>query len=355
MSAPIRPPSPGRGFPPGFWQRPDVKRLLPVAIGVVSTVLLVLTLVFAPRRSRKFVPPPGEAAAPEAAVVCEAEAIERADADPRAAQIAVLARGTPVTILGRRGLWFQVKVGSNAGGFVLSRSIEREVDRAARARRAETIFKFEPLSGDVAEATPFLLAPFSFSSVWGGAEQGASLDIYSVDHAFYAVKLPDGTLGFVASRDVDIVPANPSEPALVPGSGRVVKGISVSEENPAGVEPEPVPVVGEPAPVAPATESIPPAGVAPEVSIAPAVLIERIDPIYPSGALAARASGTVILQISIDAQGIVTKVEVKRQGLLGMTEAAVQAVSRWKYRPATGPRGPIASMKQVRIEFQPPG
>ncbi len=350
-----RPPSPARRPPPGFWQRPEVKKFLPVGIGVASILLLVLTLIFAPRRSRRFVPPAEETASPEAAVVSEAEAVVRAAADPRAARVADLARGNAVTILERRGLWCRVRAGSAPEGFVLSRSIERDADRAARVRRAEAIFKFEPLSGDVAEATPLLLAPFSFAPVWGRAEQGASLDIYSVDHAFYAVKLPDGGLGFVASRDVDIVPANPSEPALVPGSGKVVRGIAVSEENPP-VAPEPAPDGTSAAPAAqPATETVPPVGVAPEsFPIAQAVVVEKVDPIYPAAALAARASGTVLLQISIDAEGTVTKVEVKREGPMGMTDAAVQAVSRWKYRPATGPRGPIASMKQVRIQFQPP-
>lgn len=340
----------------GFWQRPEVRQYLPVAIGVVSLLLLLMTLTLAPRRTRRFVPPPEATDAPEEASVSAAEAELRSGAEPRADRLAVLARGDRVTILERQGLWSRVRDRSKHEGFVLSRSLEREADRAARMKRADTIFKFAPLSGNVAEQTPLLLAPFSFAPVWGEAQQGASLDVYSVDHAFYAVKLPDGTLGFVASRDMDIVPANPAEPALVPGGGRVVRGISVSEENPSAA-PAPPPSTetsASPAP-SPAVESIPAPAVTPAKSpIAPAVLIEKVDPIYPSGALAARASGTVILQIGIDAQGNVTKVEVRREGLLGMTEAAVDAVSRWKYRPATGPNGPIPSIKQVRIEFKPP-
>jgi TonB family protein len=340
---------------PGFWQRPDVRKALPIAIGVISVLLLVLTLALAPRRARHFVPPAEQADSPEAAMVSAAQEELKTSADPRSPNLATLARGEHVTILLRQGLWSRVRDASRREGFLPSRSLEREADRAARRKRAEAIFKFAPLSGDVGAETPFLLAPFSFAPVWGEADQGDSLDIYSVDHAFYAVKLPDGTLGFVASRDVDIVPADPAEPALVPGTGKVVRGISVSEENPPAA---PVPPVLETAPpdAAPPAESIPAPAAAPErTAIAPAVLVEKVNPIYPNAALSARASGTVVLQIGIDAQGNVTKVEVKREGLMGMTEAAVEAVSRWKYRPATGPAGPIPSIKQVRIEFQPPG
>ena len=340
----------------GFWQRPDVRRLLPVAIGVISLLLLILTLALAPRRSRRFVAPAETVDAPEPATVAAAQDEFKETADPRSASVATLARGQAVTILSRQGLWSRVRDASGREGFLPSRSLERDADRAARGKRAETIFKFAPLSGDVAETTPFLLAPFSFAPVWGAAEQGDSLDIFSVDHAFYAVKLPDGTLGFVASRDIDIVPANPAEPALVAGSGKVVRGISVSEENPSAAPPTTV-SESAPPPSSPAVSSEPAAPPpAPErTTIAPAVLVEKVDPIYPEAALSARASGTVILQISIDAQGSVTRVEVKREGLMGMTEAAKDAVSRWKYRPANGPNGPIPSMKQVRIEFQPPG
>jgi hypothetical protein len=40
------------------------------------------------------------------------------------------------------------------------------------------------------------------------------------------------------------------------------------------------------------------------------------------------------------------------QGLpLGVSEAAVSAVRHWKYEPAMGRNGPVASHKAVRIVF----
>ena len=61
--------------------------------------------------------------------------------------------------------------------------------------------------------------------------------------------------------------------------------------------------------------------------------------------------GTVELEVSIDAKGKVTDVEVVRGLPLGLSDAAADAVRHWTYRPARGPGGPVASRKTVRIRF----
>jgi outer membrane biosynthesis protein TonB len=48
----------------------------------------------------------------------------------------------------------------------------------------------------------------------------------------------------------------------------------------------------------------------------------------------------------------VTHVEVVNGLPFGLSEAALAAVKRWRYRPARGPSGPVASRKEVRIEFR---
>jgi TonB family protein len=336
-----------------------VRRYLPAAIGILAMVLLALTFAVAPGRTRRDAALTTSVSAVQPGNVSEERADLRRAPDSRSEAEITLARGAPVTIEEEKGTWCRVRDGSGREGFLPRHSVERESDRALRSRRAETIFKFQPLSADIAEDTPLLLAPFSFAAVWGDAERGASVDVYSVDHGYYAVKLPDGGLGFIASEDVDIVPANPAEPALTPGSGKVVKGISVSEQNPQppAVPETPPGAAAAPAPVLPATE-IPTAGITGEApgasEAAPAVLLEKVDPAYPPAAFSARVAGTVVLQITIDRDGAVTRLDVKRPAPLGMTEAAIAAVQRWKYRPAFGPAGPIPSMKLVRIEFKPP-
>jgi periplasmic protein TonB len=346
--------------PEGFWQRHDVRRFLPVAIGVTAFAVLLLTLTLVPRRE-SFLKKRDSAAKPatERATVTEERVALKAAAESRAPAVKDLPRGAAVTLETQsNGLWCRVTDPTGQAGYVPCRSVERNSDRNARARRADTIFKFAPLTGSVASTTALRLAPFPFAPVWGEAPAGSSVEIYSVDHGYYAVKLPDGTLGFLASADVDLIPANPSEPALTPAAGKVVKGISVSEINATATPPPPGAESGSsaPPPLPPvATAAVPPEGVGAEsFSVAPAVLLQKVDPGYPPAALAARVGGTVVLQISIDASGDVTKVEVRREATMGLTEAAVEAVRRWKYRPATGPSGPIPSLKQVKVDFRPP-
>lgn len=351
---------PRRKSRPGFWARPEIRRHLPVAIGVLAVILLVLTFAVAPGGRRRPAAASATAAAPEPATISEERADLRRSPDSRSETVVTLRRGSAVTIEQQVGTWLRVREGGREG-FLPRHSVERDADRALRSRRAETIFRFAPLSGDVEDDTPLLLAPFSFAAVWGEAGRGESLAVYSADHGYYATKLPDGTLGFVASEDVDIIPANPAEPALTPGSGKVVKEIEVSEQTdvpalpgtpapgaPAAPEASAIPAPGNP-PVPPS-----PAGAALPSEVAPAVLLEKVEPVYPPAALAARVAGTVVLQVTIDRDGSVKRVEVKRPAPLGMTEAAVAAVQRWKYRPASALGGPMASMKLVRIEFKPP-
>ena len=81
------------------------------------------------------------------------------------------------------------------------------------------------------------------------------------------------------------------------------------------------------------------------------MVVQRVEPTYPDLPRRAGIEGTVELEVSIDASGKVTDVEVVRGLPLGLSEAATEAVRRWTYKPARGPNGPIASRKTVRIRF----
>jgi TonB family protein len=78
------------------------------------------------------------------------------------------------------------------------------------------------------------------------------------------------------------------------------------------------------------------------------------EPEYPASARRAGTQGTVLLGITIGVDGSVTEVRVIG-GPPELTEAAVAAVKRWRYRPTMVRGIPRESVTTVEIRFQLPG
>ncbi|HEV7668207.1 MAG TPA: TonB family protein [Thermoanaerobaculia bacterium] len=70
-------------------------------------------------------------------------------------------------------------------------------------------------------------------------------------------------------------------------------------------------------------------------AIARPVLVSRVEPIYPEVARRTHQGGTVILQTVIDESGRVTNVTVVKGLGFGLQQAAIDAVSKWRFQPAT--------------------
>jgi TonB family protein len=83
----------------------------------------------------------------------------------------------------------------------------------------------------------------------------------------------------------------------------------------------------------------------------PPVLVSRVDARYPDAARRLNLSGEVMLRIVVEGSGSVGRIDVLTAGPAGMTEAAVDAVRRWTYRPARVHGQPVAVWKIVRIRF----
>lgn len=81
------------------------------------------------------------------------------------------------------------------------------------------------------------------------------------------------------------------------------------------------------------------------------VRIYSPDPHYPEEARHARVQGVVILQTIIDRLGNVTDVRVLKGLPSGLTEAAVEAVSSWRFKPATLEGEPVAVYYLVTVSF----
>jgi protein TonB len=79
--------------------------------------------------------------------------------------------------------------------------------------------------------------------------------------------------------------------------------------------------------------------------------IHSPDPHYPEEARHARVQGVVILQTIIDKVGHVTDIKVLKGLPSGLTEAAVEAVSSWRFEPATLEGEPVAVYYLVTVSF----
>jgi TonB family protein len=236
----------------------------------------------------------------------------------------------------------QVRTDGKESGFLRAGSLETDADRDARRKRAEKLFSFPAIFGVVAEDTDVMLAPFALGPRAGRLRKGETIRIHAVDHDYFAFHETDGDLGFVRSSDVDLVPPDPRRPAIVPETGTAPKEVKVNNLSPA-VTPEPSGETSEPG-----VES----SVRASAEEEPAELVSKVDPPYPESARRAGVEGTVVLDVRIDESGSVTDIQVLRGLPLGVSEAAVAAVSRWKYRPARGRTGAVPSHKTVRVIFR---
>lgn len=103
----------------------------------------------------------------------------------------------------------------------------------------------------------------------------------------------------------------------------------------------------------------PPAPVASAAPSPPAVATTQPQPIltpsptYPARALRRGERGTVMVSAEINAQGVPSSVEVAQSsGSRLLDRAAVDAVRRWRFRPAMADGRPTTGRVQVPISFQ---
>ena len=82
----------------------------------------------------------------------------------------------------------------------------------------------------------------------------------------------------------------------------------------------------------------------------PPILISRISPAYPREARSKRLEGVVVLHVFIDKLGNVKNATVQSGGPF-LTQAALEAVSQWRYKPATLGGAPCDSELTANVNF----
>ena len=79
-------------------------------------------------------------------------------------------------------------------------------------------------------------------------------------------------------------------------------------------------------------------------------LVHRVEPDYPAVAVAGKITGTVILEATVDQTGTVTDVDVLRS-IKVLDQAAIKAVSQWRYQPLILNGQPVPFILVVTLTF----
>ena len=80
--------------------------------------------------------------------------------------------------------------------------------------------------------------------------------------------------------------------------------------------------------------------------------VSGLGPEYTPEARRARIQGVVIIEVLIDEAGNVTNAKVLKPLPLGLDYQAVEAVKRWKFRPATLHGRPVAVYYNLTVNFR---
>jgi TonB family protein len=82
------------------------------------------------------------------------------------------------------------------------------------------------------------------------------------------------------------------------------------------------------------------------------VILYKVEPEYSEEARKAKYQGTVVLSIVIDEQGRPRDIKVIRPLGMGLDEKAIEAVSKWRFRPGYKDGKPVAVLATVEVNFR---
>lgn len=88
-----------------------------------------------------------------------------------------------------------------------------------------------------------------------------------------------------------------------------------------------------------------------QVSTRP-MLLSKVEPEYSELARQSKFQGTVLLNVIIDDKGFPRDVSISRPLGMGLDEKAMEAVRRWRFKPATKDGKPVAMATIVEVNFR---
>lgn len=87
-------------------------------------------------------------------------------------------------------------------------------------------------------------------------------------------------------------------------------------------------------------------------SVKPPTVLVRVEPVYPEEARIANYRGTVVISCEVWPDGLAHQIRVVRGRGFGLSEKAAEAVSQWKFNPATKNGQPVAVAQTISVSFR---
>ena len=86
--------------------------------------------------------------------------------------------------------------------------------------------------------------------------------------------------------------------------------------------------------------------------VTPPKVIRAPDPKYTKAARKAKITGTVVLWLVVNKEGLPEQIRIQKSLDPGLDESAIDAVRRWKFEPSTKDGQPVAVMINVEVNFK---
>jgi TonB family protein len=315
--------------------------LVVILLGVIFLALLA-ALIFTTGRKP-------EAAGPQAESLSVLPLRVRLRTEPNAKSpvVATETEGAQLNVLDDRGPWVRVQDSEGISGWTERNSLERTSERDRRLARYEAIKKLPSLAAIVTERTPLYAGPGIFYPIVGELSADNQVRIYTRDHDFYAID-HNGQIAYADVDAIDVSSAGTRQLDVSTAPTPTETTASVPPPPPTETTASAEPPSAEP----PATAAdhgvyaaVPLGGTQPEETY-------RALPNYPMTARRAGVEGSVVVRGIVRRDGTIDNVEVIKDLPYGLGDAARDAVSRWRFRPATLHGDPIDVYYTVTVNFR---
>ena len=273
----------------------------------------------------------------------------RTEPHARAAVVAQAKSGDRLKLLEDRGSWVRVETKEGLSGWAERASLERTAERQRRLLRYQKIRHLPPLKGAVTEDAQLYAGPGIFYPLVGQLNDESDVVVYTRDHDFYAIDY-NNSVAYASVDAIDVSGIGTRQLEVQPTSATATSTETTETAPPVAetTAPPPLETTEAPEPEAPpggVYAAVPPGGTQPEE-------IDRVIPRYPGGARRAGIQGPVVVRGIVRRDGTIDNVEIIRDLPHGLGESARQAVSRWRFRPATYRGEPIDVYYTVTVNFR---